>query len=157
MLKAFFSPFKVLKDLTFWIVQFQWHKMYQTNYWCCLYQFVTQALFLWEKCQNEIPTDNAVMLPASKMWSVFLGSENIEGRGGNFVEPIPPQWHLLTPLGNKPLENTLGKWEIARYEQFLLFPQCFQPVWITFCHFGQIWNCRLQTLSVWKSLKFVVW
>ena len=24
------------------------------------------------------------------------------------------------------LENTMGKGEIARYEQFLLFPQCFQ-------------------------------
>ena len=24
------------------------------------------------------------------------------------------------------LENTVGKREIARYEQFLLFPQCFQ-------------------------------
>ena len=23
-------------------------------------------------------------------------------------------------------ENTMGKGEIARYEQFLLFPQCFQ-------------------------------
>ena len=50
-------------------------------------------------------------------------------------------------------------------EQFLLF-QCFLPVWRTFCHFHQIlngyqfWlisNCCLQTLSVWKSLKFVVW
>ena len=26
----------------------------------------------------------------------------------------------------KRVENTLGKGEIARYEQFLLFPQCFQ-------------------------------
>ena len=26
----------------------------------------------------------------------------------------------------KPVENTVGKREIARYEQFLLFPQCFQ-------------------------------
>ena len=25
-----------------------------------------------------------------------------------------------------PLENTVGKGEIARYEQFLLLPQCFQ-------------------------------
>ena len=25
----------------------------------------------------------------------------------------------------KPVENTVGKGEIARYEQFLLFPQCF--------------------------------
>ena len=42
-------------------------------------------------------------------------------------------------------------------EKLPLFPQCFLPVWRTFCHFHQIWNCRLQTLSVWKSLKFVVW
>ena len=26
----------------------------------------------------------------------------------------------------KPVENTVGKGEIARHEQFLLFPQCFQ-------------------------------
>ena len=38
------------------------------------------------------------------------------------------QWHLLKPPGNKPFENTVGKGEIARNEQFLLFPQCFLPV-----------------------------
>ena len=27
---------------------------------------------------------------------------------------------------NKWVENTVGKGEIARYEQFLLIPQCFQ-------------------------------
>ena len=27
---------------------------------------------------------------------------------------------------SKQIENTVGKGEIARYEQFLLFPQCFQ-------------------------------
>ena len=27
---------------------------------------------------------------------------------------------------SKPVENTVGKGEIACYEQFLLFPQCFQ-------------------------------
>ena len=27
---------------------------------------------------------------------------------------------------SKRVENTVGKGEIARYEQFLLFPQCFQ-------------------------------
>ena len=26
------------------------------------------------------------------------------------------------------VENTVGKEEIARYEQFLLFPQCFQKL-----------------------------
>ena len=55
----------------------------------------------------------------------------------------------------KSFENTVGKGEIARNEQFLLFPQCFLAFWRTFCHFHQI--CRQQTLSVWKSLKFVVW
>ena len=27
---------------------------------------------------------------------------------------------------SKPVENTVGKGEIARHKQFLLFPQCFQ-------------------------------
>ena len=31
---------------------------------------------------------------------------------------------------SKWVENTLGKGEIAHYEQFLLFPQCFQKTWI---------------------------
>ena len=39
--------------------------------------------------------------------------------------------HTMTPfdaLGKKPFENTVGKGEIARNEQFLLFPLCFLPV-----------------------------
>ena len=32
-------------------------------------------------------------------------------------------------------ENTEGKGEIARDEQFLPLPQCFLPIWRTFCHF----------------------
>ena len=47
---------------------------------------------------------------------------------------------------SKQVENTVGKGEIARYEQFLLFPQCFQKAcfpgaskgvlvweWVNFC------------------------
>ena len=34
-----------------------------------------------------------------------------------------------------PFENTVGKGEIAHNEQFLLFPHCFLPILITFCHF----------------------
>ena len=65
----------------------------------------------------------------------------------------------MTPFdapGKQAFESTVGKREIAHNEQFLLFPQCFLPIWITFCQFRQIQNCRLQTLSVRKSLKFVV-
>ena len=54
-------------------------------------------------------------------------------------------------------ENTVGKVEIDRNEQFLLFPQCFLPFWRNFPRFHQIQNCPLQTFSVWKSIKFVVW
>ena len=47
----------------------------------------------------------------------------------------------MTPfdaLENKPFENTMRKGEIAHNEQFLPFPQCFLPVWITFFHLHQI-------------------
>ena len=64
---------------------------------------------------------------------------------------------VFTCLLYKSFENTVRKGEIARNEQFLLFPHCFLPVWRAFCHFQQNWNCRLQTLSVWKSLEFVIW
>ena len=40
---------------------------------------------------------------------------------------------------------------------FSIFPQCFLPFWRIFCHLYKTWNCGLQTLPMWKSLKFVVW
>ena len=62
----------------------------------------------------------------------------------------------FTSLLYKSFENTVGKGEIAHNEQFLLFPECFLPIWKTLCHFHQNRNGGLQTLSVWKSLKFAV-
>ena len=77
---------------------------------------------------------------------------------GSFYQSFPEQALVFTCPGfYKSFENAVGKEEIARNEQFLLFPPCFLTVWITFSHVYQISNCRLQTLSVWKSLKFVVW
>ena len=70
---------------------------------------------------------------------------------------FPKQTLVFTCLHYKSFENTVGKGEIARNEQFLFFPQCFQTIRITFSHVYQISNCRLQTFSVWNSLKFVVW
>ena len=61
------------------------------------------------------------------------------------------------PLRNKTFENNVGKGEIARNEQFLLFPQCFSTLLDNFLPFSSNLNCGLQTFSVWKSLKFVVW
>ena len=44
------------------------------------------------------------------------------------------------------VENTVGKGEIARYEQFILFPQCFQKVslcgnGLTLYPTAKIWTC----------------
>ena len=53
--------------------------------------------------------------------------------------PFPKQALVFTCLQYKSLKkNTVGKGEIARNEQFLLFPQCCVPFWRTFCHFHQI-------------------
>ena len=38
----------------------------------------------------------------------------------------------------KSFENSVGKREIARNEQFLLFPQCFLPLWRTIHNFHQL-------------------
>ena len=53
--------------------------------------------------------------------------------------------------GKQAFRKHCEKREIARNKQFLPFPKCFLPVMITFFHFRQIWNCRLQSLSIWKS------
>ena len=56
----------------------------------------------------------------------------------------------------KSFENTVEIGKNAHKEQFLLFPQGFLPFWRTFYHFHHFWNCRLQILSVLKSLKLVI-
>ena len=50
----------------------------------------------------------------------------------------------MTPLGNKPFENTMGKGEIARNEQFLLFPTVFSTRLDSFLPFSS----NLKLLSV---------
>ena len=64
---------------------------------------------------------------------------------------------VFTCLQYKSFQNTVSKGEIARNEQFLLFPPSFLPIWGAFCRIYPSWNSHLQTLSVWKSLKLVVW
>ena len=73
---------------------------------------------------------------------------------------------VFNPFQNKPLflfvcstslENTGGKGETARNEQFLCFPQCFIPPSENFPHLHENKNCCLQTLSVWKSQNLPFW
>ena len=58
----------------------------------------------------------------------------------------------------KQVESTVGKGEIARYEHFLLFPQCFQKACFPGASKGVlVWewvNCCLQLLSSSTGLVF---
>ena len=48
--------------------------------------------------------------------------------------------HILTRQQRTAFENIVGKEEIARYEQFLLFPQCFLLNQITVSPFVHIFD-----------------
>ena len=53
-----------------------------------------------------------------------------------------------------PFENIVGKEEIARNEQFLLFPQCFLLNQKIVSPFLDIFDIINYLLLNWKSLKF---
>ena len=80
-------------------------------------------------------------------------------KGLNAINHFPNKPLFFMSLQYKSFENTVGKGEIARSEQFLLFSnRVFLPFSRTFLHFHQIGNRHLQTLSVWRrTLKFVIW
>ena len=59
---------------------------------------------------------------------------------------FPKQALVFTCLQYKSFENTVGKGEIDRNKQFLLFPQCFE---------FKIVVCKLFQFE--ESLKFVIW
>ena len=72
--------------------------------------------------------------------------------------------HLLYSFRNKPwffrlcsisLLKTL--WKKEKLLVTSNFPHCFLPFWETFCYFHETSNFCLQTLSVWKSPKCVIW
>ena len=55
---------------------------------------------------------------------------------------------------SKQVENTVGKGEIARYEQFLLFPRCFQKACFPEASKGVIVWEWVKKVVVWKSFEF---
>ena len=78
----------------------------------------------------------------------------------SIFNPFPNKPWLLHVCIKKSFKNTVGKGEIARNEQFLLYPQCFLHFWRTFYHFHQISklsSAKSFNFSIWKSPKFVVW
>ena len=126
--------------------------------------------------------DSYGCLPRRKMGSLFAHEWNQTSKVLFSLGPFHSHFwelsinHYLFPKPNlvftclqyKSFENTVGIGEIACNKQFLLskslvtsnfsFSHCvFLPFLRPFCRFYIIWKCLLQTLWVWKSLKFVVW
>ena len=54
----------------------------------------------------------------------------------HLILTLPKQALVFTCLQYKSFENTAGKGEIARNQQFLLFPLCFLPIWMDFLPFS---------------------
>ena len=53
----------------------------------------------------------------------------------------------------KPAENTVGKGEIAHYEQFLLFPQCFQKA----CFPGASKGVIVWEWAIFSKANTIIW
>ena len=104
--------------------------------WCCLQTFLNWT------CKNFVI-----------LYTVNSASYMLWKRALTHSYPMT---HFDAP-GNKPFENTVEKGKIARNEQFVLFSQCFSTRLDNLLPFSWNLKFRLQTLSVWKSLKFVVW
>ena len=76
---------------------------------------------------------------------------------GKEFKPFPNKRRFSRICCRSLLKTMWEKKKLLVTEHFLVFLPCFLPVWRNSCHFDRIWNCRLQSLSVWKSPKSVVW
>ena len=75
-----------------------------------------------------------------------------------------PNWtRMQTTISNlikmakfsKQVQNTVGKGEIALYEQFLLFPQCFQDLYCRHIKPGLVWE-RVMNLDTALTLYYII-
>ena len=73
-----------------------------------------------------------------------------------FFNPFPNKPWFLRVCSSSLLKTRWEKEKLLVTSNFSFSPECFLLVWRSFCHFHQIGNCRLQSLLVSESLKFVV-
>ena len=105
-----------------------------TFFFLILKDLAKQALSIQNQTTRAMQSDPKPFHPQKPLLSVY---------GMEKVNPLPDDkildWSKLKQIADdnfefdvnrrkfsQLVENTLGKGEIARYEQFLLFPQCFQ-------------------------------
>ena len=56
---------------------------------------------------------------------MIIGFNSFDNLPYSYLDRFPEKPWFLRICSTKSFENTVGKGEIARNEQFLLFPQCF--------------------------------
>ena len=83
--------------------------------------------------KKQIHLSNSVFVNAALHFNNLYICHPVETNFNPF--PNKPLFLLLCSAS---LLKTLRGGEIARNEQFLLFPQCFLPIWRTLYHFHQI-------------------
>ena len=71
--------------------------------------------------------------------------------------PFPNKPWFLRVCPTSFLKTLWEKEKLLVTSNFSFSHSVFYPFEWTFSQFHQTGNCRLQTLSVWQSLKFVVW
>ena len=107
-----------------------------------------QGLLLYQRQKLSFVLHLFCRLQLLSIWTRFNFCCLGMGCGSDITETVLKaaiQSIKLYPFPNKPwflrvcstslLKTLQGKREIARNEQFLLFPQCFLSVWRAFCHF----------------------
>ena len=87
----------------------------------------------------------------------LFGSHSIYLLQVLWIDPFPNKPWILHAWSISLLKTLWEKEKLLVTSNFSFSHSVFYLFWITFRHFHQIWNCRLQTLLVWKCLKFVVW
>ena len=98
--------------------------------------------FKFSEVQEAMEKTNAKLM-GNKGTTMFLlintlGARQSIDREPFFLPNLQSKKTVQLCLQYNSFENTVGKGEIARNEQFLLFPQCFPTIWKTSCHFPQI-------------------
>ena len=73
------------------------------------------------------------------------------------IKPFPDKPWFLRVCSTSLLKTLWKKEKSIETSNFSFFHIVFYPIWRTFCHLYHIQECRLQTRSIWTSLKFVVW
>ena len=114
---------------------------------------------------------------AKIMFSVFEWVENNVEKGKMLITDLHNVWkrshcqgHSNSGLFGKGLTLSQtspgfymsvaqGFWKHWEKEKLLVTSNFSfsHSVFYTFCNFHRLWNCRLQTVSVWQSQRFVVW